>query len=557
MDTCFILGNTRGAGQALYSMPSLEKESDGMSPKRNILLVVMPYLLPMKNLKNAKVRSFRAFPYGVLSIATYLKNHAAEHVNIEIIDCNFSSGEDYLDVLQRKIMVFQPDIVGLSMMFDNSYQYVSRICSVIKEYKNNTLIVMGGQAASSSYAYILEDQPAIDGICFQDGEVPLLRLATGEQVSATLNEAPWMTMEKLKQNQVPQKMVLQNIDEVIDIDYRFVDVEGYSMEEAFSPFSRRQKGDKQFFLVTSRGCPFKCVFCMHSAHDDRTMRYADVDKLIKHVEHLITRHKMNIMTIYDDQLLFYKDRAKEIFRRLANFNIRVECPNGLSVAYIDEEMAMLMRQAGMDTAALAIESGSPYVLNQLIHKPLKLDKVGPVVGYLRKYGFWIQGFFVTGIPGEKDEHREETINFIRTVGLDWSGFSCASPIPGSKLHQICVDHGYIEKNIKLGGLDTNKYIITTPEYKPHYIVRKTYLMNLDVNFVHNYRMRTGDYEIAAKAFADIIARYNNHAFAYYYLAEAYARLGKGDAAKKAKRKFNKIMEEDNFWKDYVEYFRLK
>jgi len=286
------------------------------------------------------------------------------------------------------------------------------------------------------------------------------------------------------------------------------------------------------------------------------MRYADVDKLIKHVEYLITRHKMNILTLYDDQLLFNKDRAKEIFRRLADFNIRVECPNGLSVAYIDEEMAMLMRKAGMDTAALAIESGSPHVLNRLIHKPLKLDKVAPVVRYLRKYGFWIQGYFVTGIPGEKDEHREETVDFIRKVGLDWSGFSCACPIPGTKLSQICEDNGYIEKNIKLGDLDPNKYIISTPEYSPDYIVRKSYQMNLDVNFVHNHRMQIGDYEVAAKAFADVISRYGDHAFAYYYLSEAFDRLGNGDAAKKAKDKYYKIAKKDHFWKDHVEHFGL-
>jgi anaerobic magnesium-protoporphyrin IX monomethyl ester cyclase len=528
-----------------------------MKKKRNLLLVVLPYLLSRNNLKNAKVRSFKAFPYGLLSIATYLKNRAADRVNIEVIDCNFGGGDHYLDVFRQRVADFNPDIVGLSMMFDNSYPYVSEICSVVKEHRRDTLIVMGGQAASSSYSCILKDQADIDAVCFQDGEVPFLRLATSENLLSALNhDASWICRDGLERERIPQKTVLENIDEVIDIDYSFVDVGGYSMEEAFSPFSKRRRENKQFFLVTSRGCPFKCVFCMHSSHNDRSMRYADVDKLIQHVEYLITRHKMNILTLYDDQLLFNKDRAKEIFRKLADFNIRVECPNGLSVAYIDEEMAMLMRQAGMDTAALAIESGSPYVLNRLIHKPLKLDKVAPVVGYLRKYGFWIQGYFVTGIPGENDEHREETVNFIKSVGLDWSGFSCACPIPGTKLSQICEDKGYIEKNIKLGDLDPNKYIISTPEYSPDYIVRKSYQMNLDVNFVHNHRMQIGDYEVAAKAFADVISRYDNHAFAYYYLSEAYERLGNNDAAKKAKDKYQKIANKDHFWKDHIEYFGL-
>jgi len=527
-----------------------------MSLKRNILLVVLPYLLPRKNMKNVKLRSFKAFPYGLLSIATYLKNKAEDHVTVEIIDCNFSNGENYLDLLRNKIASFNPDIVGLSMMFDDSYQYVKQICEVVKERKSDALIIMGGQAASSSYSYILEDQPSIDALCFQDGEVPLLRLAISSDLRQTLdNDNAWVTKKTLKQGKAPQKMVLENIDEVVDIDYTFVDIDGYAMKEAFSPFSKWHKKNKQFFLITSRGCPFKCVFCAHSAHKDRSMRYADVDRIIKHVEYLVTRHKMNILTIYDDQLLYNQDRAKEIFRRLADFNIRIECPNGLSVAYIDEEMAMLMRQAGMDTVALAIESGSPLVLKKLINKPLKLDKVAPVVGYLRKYNFWIQGFFVTGIPGEKDEHREETIRFIKSVGLDWSGFSCATPLPGTKLRQICVEAGYIDAHLKIGELDTNTYIIKTPDYSPAHIVKKTYQMNLDVNFVNNYRMRTGDYETAAKAFADVIARYGNHAFAYY-LSEALDKMGSLREARNKKSKYFTIVKNNQFWKDHANYFGL-
>ena len=65
---------------------------------------------------------------------------------------------------------------------------------------------------------------------------------------------------------------------------------------------------------------------------------------------------MNVLTIYDDQLLLNYKRAKEFFRILAKYDLRVETPNGLTVAYIDEEMAALMKAAGMDTVQLAISS---------------------------------------------------------------------------------------------------------------------------------------------------------------------------------------------------------
>ena len=126
---------------------------------------------------------------------------------------------------------------------------------------------------------------------------------------------------------------------------------------------------------------------MHSSDNDKSMRYASINKIIEHVKFLISEFNMNILTIYDDQLLFNKKRAKELFRELAQFNLRIECPNGLSVAYMDDELIKLMKNAGLDSVCLAIESGSPYVLNKIMHKPLNLKKVKPVVQSLRKYEF--------------------------------------------------------------------------------------------------------------------------------------------------------------------------
>ena len=162
----------------------------------------------------------------------------------------------------------------------------------------------------------------------------------------------------------PNPGIYVDLDEVIDIDYSFIKPDEYPMQESFSPFTLKKTFHKQFFVVTTRGCPFNCDFCCNSANPDKTMRYASVDKIIEHVGKLVDDYGMNILTFYDDQILFNKKRAKDLFRKLIPFNLRIECPNGLSVAFIDDELAGLMRKAGMDTVNLAIESGSPYVLIQ-------------------------------------------------------------------------------------------------------------------------------------------------------------------------------------------------
>jgi anaerobic magnesium-protoporphyrin IX monomethyl ester cyclase len=382
-------------------------------------------------------------------------------------------------------------------------------------------------------------------------------LINSENMLELLEKDPsWATKKAINAGKIPKKSSLENLDEVINIDYSLINISAYStMKESFSPFAGEMENPKQFFVVTSRGCPFKCAFCIRSSDDDKSIRYASVDKIIEHVEFLVKNYGMNILTFYDDQILLNKKRAKQLFRELAKFNLRIECPNGLSVAFIDDEMAELMKIAGMDTVCLAIESGSPYVLYDIIHKPLRIEMVAPVVQSLRKYGFWIQGYFVSGMPGERDEHREETVRFIKDVELDWAGFSLAVPSRGSELYRNCIKKKYIQ-NLGIGELETNKYIINTPEYSAEYVERKTYLMNLHVNFVENYRMKRGDYEIATKCFGDVIKRYSGHAFAHYYRAKAFDAMGDIEHAKMDMDSFNEILEKDNIWKEYAKYFNI-
>jgi radical SAM superfamily enzyme YgiQ (UPF0313 family) len=534
--------------------------SQRITPQRNILFIILPYLVKQGDAKNSKIRSFTAFPYGVLSVVAYLKNHVSRKVNIKIIDCNLYSYDESIRIIKKNLMDFKPDIVGLSMMFDNSYKHLRDISRIIKENNNNTIVVLGGTAASLSYDIIINEQDYIDGICYSEGEIPFAKLTNSEDITDFLeNDESWITKKSIKQGKSPQKSFITDLNEVINIDYILVDIENYSMKEAFSPFiSDSHENKKQFFLVTSRGCPYKCVFCSTSSTlYGNIIRYASVDNIIAHVKHLVMNYGMNVLTIYDDQLLSNKERAKEIFRQLSQFNLRIECPNGLSVVFIDDEMAALMKKAGMDTVALAIESGSNYMLKKIIHKPLKLEMVKPVVQILRKQGFFIEGFFVIGIPGEKEEHRLETLNFIKDVELDWCGFSLATPLRGSELYDICMKNGYIRKDLKIGEIEDKKYIIKTPDLDPEDITKKTYLMNLDVNFVNNYRMKIGDYKVAANCFQDVIKRYSNHAFAYYYLVKAQESMHENpERIKVNKNKFYEIIEKDSAWKEYVEYYNL-
>lgn len=528
-------------------------------PAYKVLFVVPPYLGDKVDaIRPTKLRSFFAFPYGVLCLASYINRATAGAHEIKIVDLNRFSVEKGVAHFKETLDAFAPDIVGISVMFDVSYKYIAGLAAAAKAADPEMVVLLGGAAVTTAYDIVLDDQPCVDALCYSEGEVAFAELLAADDLRGALAADPWVTRASLAAKRKPKTKHIENLDEAIAIDYGLIDVDEYGMIEAFSPFRKAKEDEvKQFFIVTSRGCPFKCVFCAEPTLHGGSMRYASLNVIEDHVKHLVDSYGMNVLTIYDDQLLLNHKRAKDFFRILSKYKLRVETPNGLTAAYIDDEMAALMKAAGMDTVLLAIESGTEHMLRNVIKKPLKLSKVAPVIESLHKNDLFVQGFFVMGIPGEREQDRTETAQFIKDVGLDWASFSLASPIRGTELYDICVKNKYIPENMKIGEYEIGTYIIRAPGLDPDALPTVSYRMNLDVNFVNNRRMRAGDFRVAARCFEDVIERYREHAFAHYFLAKAYEKLGgQDDMVQENMRIYEAIVAKDETWRGHADHFGL-
>lgn len=511
---------------------------------RSVLLVVLPHRLANSPADVARkaIRSYLAFPYGVLTIASYLKRFAYNLEAVDILDLNLPSDYTPEAILGIKLIDMRPDIVGFSMSYDVSYPWLQSLTAVVREFDEGIYQVAGGPAVTTAHQELLEDVLDLDACCYSEGEVALKNLVEADYLDDALACDPWVTRRKTH-----AKTVYGDLDQIVDVDYALVDVDAYSMKEAFSPFTKFNAGNKQFFIVTSRGCPFQCVFCAEPSFHGKAMRYVSVDKVIGHVAMLKDKYGLSVLTIYDDQILMNHVRAKEIFRGFAKLDIRVEMPNGVTLSYIDEEMATLMRAAGVDTIHLAIEHGSARVLKDIIKKPIAVKKIKPTIEILQAAGIYCQGFFVIGLPGETRAEREETRDAILDWGLDWASFNYATPLRGSELFRMCKEKGWVDpKYLQMGAIDMTEYVIRAPGMDKQEIEEFVFNANLDVNFVHNRRMRIGDYETARAAFEELTERHPGQAFAHFFLGECDERLGRDGEA--SLRRYHEIVAEQPVWR---------
>ena len=464
-------------------------------------------------------------PYGPLSIASYVKDKA----DIKIFDCNIY--DDFSIELNKTLKEFEPDLTGLSLMFDISYQYVTGIIDILSHY--NTKIIAGGTAATPNYKQILKENPEIEAVCYGEGELPIK-----EYIENGIFSTGWAT-----RNNVPSSNNIFDLDKSINIDYSMLDnlsLYQQNIEEAYSPYIKG-KNKRQFTIITSRGCPYSCTFCMNSLNPDKTVRYASVDSIINQVGRLTVKYGMNVLTFYDDQILHNKKRAMELFTRLKPYNLRIEMPNGVSISALNEPIIKTMKEAGVDSLYLALESGSKEML-KVMRKPVNLDKTKEIIKLIRKYDYFIFCFLVIGLPEETDRHRQETIDYIREIKPDLISPKPASPVYGSALRKQCIEKGYI-KEVPFGKFEMTDSVIKTETNDPEDIMKQAIYMNYRTNFVENYRMSIGDCETARHYFRYVAKKYPDEIFAHYF-------LGNMDIVKQLYKE-NKHNEQEKF-----KYFQI-
>jgi len=159
-------------------------------------------------------------------------------------------------------------------------------------------------------------------------------------------------------------------------------------------------------------------------------------------------------------------RAKELFRALINsgYNLKWNSP-AMSIYNIDEETVQLMKQSGCQFLNIAIESGTQRVLNDIIHKPLDLEKVKEIVKLIKKYDIDLASNFIIGFPGETWEEIRQTIKYAEEVGVDYAKFFIATPCPNTELYQVAKENNYLRPGFTFDRHLWTDGWIDTPEFR--------------------------------------------------------------------------------------------
>jgi len=335
--------------------------------------------------------------------------------------------------------------------------------SLIKNVDPRIVVVAGGAHATVCPEEVLGDDNC-DYLLLGEAEESFHELIMALQQDTeitTIDGLGWKAEGKLKINR--KLRFVKDLDSMPFPAYHLMELDKYFGLDA----SHGDRHKKRFCpIITSRGCPAKCTFC--SAHQvwGNKYRMRSVENVIKEMRLLKDQYGIEEIMFEDDNVTADAKRAKLLFSRMIEERLDFvwDTPNGAGVWSMDEEMIDLMKKSGCVRLHFPVESGSQYVLNSIIKKPLNLEKVKKLLKYGQKINLHHSMFLVIGMPGEKLSDIWESFKFAAECGCYAPHISVATPYPGTKLFEDCVKNNYFSKPFSLDDLFIRSFLISTPDW---------------------------------------------------------------------------------------------
>jgi radical SAM superfamily enzyme YgiQ (UPF0313 family) len=367
---------------------------------------------------------------------------------------------------------------------------------------------------------------------------------------AYLQESPsWITREKLLHKEDFAHDFIVDLDEIPIIDYDLLDIEGYDINPTMHYYTSGNAIRRAIPMMTSRGCPFKCIFCASHRTHGRQVRYYSIARVVEDAEKLRTIFGAETIILLDDHFMSNKQRAYEIVDTLSMKDLSLFFPNALALYALDKRFLELLSRVGVTQLILAVESGSNRVLKHVMHKPLRLDIVRQVANYCRELGIYTDCNILIGLPGETKKDIDDARQFLKTINADWFRINVATPLIGSEMYEICKEKNYF-KDIPMNGNYKNA-IVETEDFTADYIQDTSYLMNIELNFVHNTNIKLGRYDIALESFNNVLKAKHDHPVAIHYAGICYQKLGNYEMALRCFRLAESYARNNDFWTNII------
>jgi radical SAM superfamily enzyme YgiQ (UPF0313 family)/ubiquinone/menaquinone biosynthesis C-methylase UbiE len=367
----------------------------------------------------------------------YLEAYARKYSSNSLIIHDENFLENPNDIVLRRMGEIKPDFIGIS--FPSSAVLRVRILSrLLKEKYPNVPLFAGGYHPTSEPERTLKFIPEIDFVVRGEGEKFVAELNAHWQ---KLPNVAWLEDELYRENPV---RIVKEVDGI--------------------PFPDRKIYDKRYFhprwgtiagifgrtatLLSSRGCPYACNFCSNKIMQ-KGVRFHSTSYVLSEIEHILsTAGKVDYLYFLDTMFLAKWERVENLCQELirSGFSKQFKWAATVAANVVDEDKVSYMKAAGCFYLSFGFESNSPRIL-KIINKMATCEDNKRACEICNKHGIYVNSAFLFGIPGEEEKDLKQTVEFVKTHNISFTGVNIMKPLPGSPFYYDFVKRGIIKPSI--------------------------------------------------------------------------------------------------------------
>ncbi len=363
-------------------------------------------------------------PLGILYLASVLRARGHE---VAVFDMR--PGETDARRFVAALQAFRPEVVGLSAITFEA-RMLTALASAARAALPGVPIVAGGPHATAYPERCLAS--GVDYAVIGEGEETLIELICAlqgqEDPSAVAGVVSRDATGTIKR--APARTPIDDLDTLPFPAWDLLDIKAYAGYKGMAPIGHR----RYMPISTSRGCPYRCVYC-HQVHGKR-YRARSAENVLAELRQLHERYGIDEVEVYDDTFNLNRERTLAILEGIERLPWRVTLsfPNGLRTDLLDRELIRALRRAGTSYMAVAVESAMPRV-QTLIGKRLDVERVRQNIGIAVDEGLFVTGFFMLGFPTETLEEARQTVQFAIDSRLHLALFFTVVPYAGTELYE--------------------------------------------------------------------------------------------------------------------------
>jgi radical SAM superfamily enzyme YgiQ (UPF0313 family) len=280
----------------------------------------------------------------------------------------------------------------------------------------------------------MESFPSLDYVLRGEPELTLRELIETCEEGGSLAGLQGLAYQRNGEIKInPDRPLVQNLDELPIPLHNLLPLNKYRIPMVKGPYA---------FVVTSRGCPAACRFCIKHVSYGDSVRVRSPESILRELWVLKELGVSNV-NFYADLFTVDRDQVLGLCELILEEDLKIRWTCNSRVDFVDQELLQIMSESGCWMIAWGIESASEEILRR-VKKGIDPEKAERALRWSRAAGIGNWGYFMIGLPGETEKTIQQTIDFSKRLPLDLALFHIAAPYPGTPFYREAVEKGWFK-----------------------------------------------------------------------------------------------------------------